>query len=102
MLKTVNPVLKEYKEAEAGRTRGINMVERKSKQSIALRKLIGQITAAVILLAVLACAQGAAWFDDEAGRFLDQWYYYNHEAVNSTAINTTSLFSSFYLLNNDT
>jgi len=34
-------VLKEYKEAESGRTRGVTMTERKSKKTLALKKLVG-------------------------------------------------------------
>jgi len=45
-------------------------------------------------LAVIATAQGASWFEEEADRFIDQYYFYNYEAetVNSTALNTTSLY----------
>lgn len=38
---TVRPVLKEYMDAEAGRTNGVVMAERKSKKTLALRKLVG-------------------------------------------------------------
>jgi len=38
---TVIAVLKEYKEAESGRTRGVTMNERKSKKTLALKKLVG-------------------------------------------------------------
>merc|ERR1712086_159114 len=78
-----------------GRTRGVTMNERKSKKTLALKKLVGQVTAAVIFFAVIATAQGASWFEEEADRFIDQYYLYNYEAetVNSTALNTTSLYA---------
>lgn len=94
---TMRPILKEYSDAETGRTRGVVMIERKSKKTQALRKHIGQVTAAVILMTALACAYGSEWFDDEASRFVDEFYLVNNQAnaVNSTTLNTTSLFTGF-------
>jgi hypothetical protein len=71
------------------------MNERKSKKTLALKKIVGQVTAAVIFLALIATAQGASWFEGEADRFIDQYYLYNYEAetVNSTALNTTTLYA---------
>ncbi len=38
---TVIAVLKEYKEAESRRTKGVTMAERKSKKTLILKKLVG-------------------------------------------------------------
>lgn len=64
MIKAVKPVLKEYKDAEAGRSQGVVMSERRSKKTNELKKTIKSITAITILLVAITTAYCNSWMQD--------------------------------------
>jgi hypothetical protein len=64
MIKAVKPVLKEYTDAEAGRSSGVVMSERRSKKTNELKKTIKNITALTILLTAIAIAYCNSWMQD--------------------------------------
>jgi len=64
MIKLVKPVLKEYKDAEAGRSSGVVMSERRSKKTNELKKTIKNISAITILVFAIASAYCNSWMQD--------------------------------------
>jgi hypothetical protein len=64
MIKVVKPVLKEYKDAEAGRSSGVIMSERRSKKTNELKKSIKNISAITIFVLAIATAYCNSWMQD--------------------------------------
>jgi hypothetical protein len=83
-LAIVNPVLKEYENAVAGVTQGIQMTERKSKNIEAHISELKKLIIATIFVGIIAMGYAKDWLNTEADQFIDQFY----SSMNTT--NTTS------------
>lgn len=85
--KVFKPILKEYKDAEAGRTQGIMMTERRSKKMQSLKKKIYKITAITFLLGFISIIYTKNFINSMTDQYVEQKYDYinqNNATENST------------------
>lgn len=75
ILRIVKPVLKQYLDAEQGRTQGIAMNERKSKALKGASIYTKRVTAYIILAVAVACVYCDVWMVDESERLVNNIYF---------------------------
>lgn len=73
-LNAVKPILKEYSDAESGKTQGIKMTERRSKKFVALKKDVKRLTCGVIVFILFCVMYAEHYLVTEANRWIDQYY----------------------------
>lgn len=88
-LKVFQPVLKEYKDAESGRTNGIRMSERKSAKMMDLTKLVKKLTYGMWLFVLVSVIYSETWMVEQVDRFIDAYYI--------TKINPNATFAQEYI-----
>ena len=71
----MRPVLKQYKDAELGRTQGILMNERKSKQSHSISMYVQRVTAILVIIAAVTFAYFDSWMTEQTQLFINNFYY---------------------------
>lgn len=74
--KVFRPIMKEYKDAETGRTQGIMMTERKSKKMLQLKNKIRKLTCFTFLVGFLAICFYKNFQDELIDSWIDQKYEY--------------------------
>lgn len=85
--KVFKPILKEYNDAEAGRTQGIMMNDRKSKKMMHLKKRIYKITCMTSFIGLLAIMYAKNFQDEMIDDWMDQKFEYiamYNNSVNGT------------------
>lgn len=73
-LNVFSPVLKEYTDAESGRTQGIMMTERKSEKMINLTKLVKKLTIGMWVFILFSAIYCETWTVGQVDRFIDAYY----------------------------
>jgi len=73
-LNVFNPVLKEYKDAESGRTHGIRMSERKSAKMMNLTKYVKKLTYCMWAFIFVSFIYCEVWVVGQFDRFIDAYY----------------------------
>jgi Na+/melibiose symporter-like transporter len=74
-LNVFKPILKEYADAEAGRTQGIQMTERKTKKMKTLQKQIRKLTCGMFAFCLVCTIYGGSWLGDQSDRFIQVYYH---------------------------
>jgi len=82
-LNVFKPILKEYADAEAGRTQGIQMTERKTKHMQTLQKQIRKLTCGMFAFCLVCTIYCGSWLTDQSDRFI-QVYYHTQNFPNQT------------------
>ena len=82
-LNVFKPILKEYADAEAGQTQGIQMTERKTKHMKTLQKQIRKLTCGMFAFCLVSIIYCGSWFADQSDRFI-QVYYHTQNFPNQT------------------
>lgn len=82
-LNVFKPILKEYADAEAGRTQGIQMTERKTKGMKTLQSQIRRLTCGMFVFCLLTTIYCGSWLSSQSDRFI-QVYYHTQNFPNST------------------
>jgi hypothetical protein len=82
-LNVFKPILKEYADAEAGRTQGIQMTERKTKGMKTLQSQIRRLTCGMFVFCLLTTIYCGSWLCSQSDRFI-QVYYHTQNFPNST------------------
>lgn len=85
-LAIVNPVLKDYKNAVAGVTQGIQMTERKSKNIEAHVSELKKLIIATIFVTLITMGYAKDWLNQEADQFIDQFYSSMNTTSNSSIV----------------
>ena len=73
-LAVFNPILKEYKDAESGRTQGIRMAERKSAKMMDLTNLVKRLTYGIWVFNFFGLIYCDTWMVGQVDRFIDAYY----------------------------
>lgn len=91
-LKVVNPILKEYREAEAGITQGIPMNENKSCQLQALKKTIWRLTLAMIFIFFVTLLIVKSYAQTKVAEYINAQFT-NSSDVESFSVNLGETFN---------
>jgi len=75
-IKLFNPILKEYRQAERGITRGIRMTTRKSKSMHMFRRRVCKISCILVALVAGAFIYATGWLGDVADKYVDAKFDY--------------------------
>jgi len=73
-LDAVKPILKEYQDAETGKTQGIKMADRRSKKLDIVKKDVKRLTCGMIAFVFFCVCYCENYMVSEASRWLDQYY----------------------------